>query len=156
MKKLGILLLIVGFGWLLVGAQPPANTCRVLVIYDGDTLGCDVNGNGRVDGKAEQVRLIGIDAPEMHYSRKNHTGRDQPGAVAAKQFLTQQVLNKPVRLVQDKRPRDKYGRMLAYVYASNATVSVNETLLRKGLAGLLFIPPNMALQPRFQQAASGH
>jgi endonuclease YncB( thermonuclease family) len=47
--------------------------CHVLTVYDGDTLGCDLNGNGRIERPQEEVRLLGIDTPEMHYSRKNPT-----------------------------------------------------------------------------------
>jgi micrococcal nuclease len=122
--------------------------CTVIKLYDGDTIGCDFNANGRIDDQSEHVRLLGIDTPEMHYSRKNHTGKDQPFAKEAMAFLDQQAMDKPVTLVYDERPFDKYDRRLAYVYvgqnvpAVTTQHSLNQQLVEQGFAKLMFIPPN--------------
>jgi endonuclease YncB( thermonuclease family) len=118
-------------------------TCTGLIVYDGDTFGCDMNGNNRVDGKHEQIRLLGIDASEMHYSRKNKTGKNQPFAVEAKSFVERAVLNQEVKLVFDTTPIDKYGRWLAFASsAKQPDVILNESLLKQGLAKTLFIGAN--------------
>lgn len=130
--------------------------CVVLTVYDGDTFGCDLNGNGRVDPPTENVRMLGIDTPEMHYSKKNHTGADEPGAKAASDFTTSTLQRQTVYLSFDRQKADRYERTLAYVYLSpEGTTSVNEEVLKKGLGKTLFIPPNMQNLRRFK-AAQAH
>jgi len=52
-----------------------------------------------------------------------------------------------VKLEFDVRKRDKYGRLLAYVYVDDAMV--NAQLLKKGLARAVSYPPNLLYQDRF-------
>jgi micrococcal nuclease len=123
--------------------------CTVLFIYDGDTLACDINQNGRLDAPSDKIRMIGIDAPEMSYSRKNHSGQDQPFAKAAKNFLVG-YQHKTVYLRFDIKRSDRYERTLAYIYPSaTSKVSLNETLLAQGLAKVLFLPPNTVQEGPF-------
>lgn len=127
-------------------------SCRVLKIFDGDTLGCDLNGNHRIERPDELVRLIGIDAPEMHYSKKNKTGLDQPYAVEAMRLIETTALRQTVYLESDHRQRDRYGRVLAYIYLTPTDpVTLNERLLSAGYAVLLFIPPNEKYRNRFEE-----
>lgn len=94
-------------------------THGVRKVFDGDTIGLD-------DGT--RVRLIGIDAPEVDspYSKKEPFGEE------SKAFLASLVLNRQVSLVQGDPPRDKYGRLLAYVYVDG--VLVNGRMIREGWA----------------------
>ncbi|MDX2084045.1 MAG: thermonuclease family protein [Candidatus Melainabacteria bacterium] len=127
--------------------------CRVLLLYDGDTLGCDLNHNGHIDSAAERIRLLGIDAPEMHYSRKNRSGQNEPYAQAAMDFLAKNVHQRTVYLAYDITEFDRYGRRLAYVYTTpDTTTSINEALLSQGLALTLFLGQNRRLQLSFEQA----
>jgi micrococcal nuclease len=172
LPKLNLLQLL-GFGLLLFGvlalwvpksipsssslpvgavAQADKPTCMVLRVYDGDTLGCDVNTNGHIDGKAEHVRLLGIDAPEMAYSRKNTTGQHQYMAEDAKTWLEQQAMGQRIVLEQDTTPTDKYGRILAYIYLPQQTESLNAGLLKQGLARLRFMGANRRYQAAYTQA----
>lgn len=94
---------------------------RVKRVVDGDTLLLE---NG------DRVRLIGVDTPESHKSRKltrdaGRTGRDartiQSLGKRALLFTDGLVTGKLVRLEYDpsnkvRRHRDRYGRLLAYVY----------------------------------------
>jgi micrococcal nuclease len=145
------------------GDNPPnisqlPTQCTVIKLYDGDTIGCDFNANGRIDDQSEHVRLLGIDTPEMHYSRKNHTGKDQPFAKESMAFLEQQAMGKSVTLLYDERPFDKYDRRLAYVYVGKnvpkvtSQVSLNQQLVAQGLAKLMFIPPNQLGLATMEQA----
>jgi micrococcal nuclease len=52
-----------------------------------------------------------------------------------------------VRLVRDVEARDRYGRLLAYVYRDG--VLVNAQLLQGGFARTLTIPPNDHFAKRF-------
>src|SRR5690349_9841548 len=78
--------------------EQPLMECTMLKAYDGDTVGCDVNHNGRIDNREEHIRLLGIDATEMHWSPKNHTGKDEPYAKEAMDFVEEKALDKPIYL----------------------------------------------------------
>ncbi|MBI5886047.1 MAG: thermonuclease family protein [Deltaproteobacteria bacterium] len=100
-------------------AEP--SSARVAWVVDGDTA---VLANG------ERVRYLGIDAPE----------RGEPFYDEAKARNKALVKSRVIRLeVCKETPRDKYGRLLAYVYADG--VDVGATLLGEGLARPLVIPP---------------
>ncbi len=112
------------------------NLYRVKRVVDGDTL---LLTNG------ERVRLIGVDTPEVHESKKlyrdaQRTGRDIKTIKAlgkrASAFTKSLVDMKEVRLEFDQANahighRDKYGRILAYVYLKDG-IFVNAEIVRQG------------------------
>ena len=57
-----------------------------------------------------------------------------------------------VRLVLDAEQRDRYGRLLAYVYRARDGLFVNAALVRGGYAVPLTIPPNVAHAGEFRTA----
>jgi micrococcal nuclease len=134
--------------------------CKVLIVYDGDTLGCDLNGNGRIERPEEEIRLLGIDSPEMHYSRKNPTHDsahpvDEPFAPEASRWMETRTLRKVVYLEFDLRRFDRYGRTLAYVYAEPADEpSLNAQLLSTGYAKTLFLGKNRKHEAEFMRVES--
>lgn len=109
---------------------PSAVRALVVRVIDGDTIAA------RIDGRVEDVRYIGIDTPETV----------KPGAPVqcfgprASAFNHRLVEGRRVRLVFGVERRDTYGRLLAYVYLGRRFV--NATLVRRGLARSLTIPPN--------------
>ena len=128
-----ILLGFLLFFLLAVSLQAAELTGRVSWIYDGDTLKIE---------KIGKVRLIGIDTPEYQtssrdrfYTKKFHieTKKLRKIAQQAKQFNIRNVKGKRVRLELDQTHRDKYDRLLAYVYLPNGEM-LNQILLEKGLA----------------------
>jgi len=102
-------------------------------VIDGDTF---VVENGTKKG--DKVRLIGVDAPETR-----NTSRKKIGYYGkeSKVFLTKLLTNKKVRLVEDVGKRDRYGRILAYVYLGRTFV--NAELVKKGYAQVYTVPPNV-------------
>ena len=110
-------------------SAPPAAFAVVERAVDGDTV---------VLAGGERVRYIGIDTPELHHPRKPV----QPYAREAMEFNRRLVEGKKVRLETDVNRRDKYGRLLAYVYLEDGRF-VNAELLKEGYAQLLTIPPNV-------------
>lgn len=110
-------------------------------VVDGDTL--DVSGG-------ERVRLIGIDTPES-------VAPDRPvgcfGKEASRFTASLVPPGTPVRLVGDVEQRDRFGRLLAYVYRQADGLFVNAELLRQGYAQLLTIPPNIAHTDEFTAIA---
>jgi micrococcal nuclease len=107
---------------------------RVVKVVDGDTI------HVMVGGRAEKVRYIGMDTPETH----------KPGTPvqcfgrAASAFNARLVAGKPVQLRTDAETRDRYGRLLAYVYRRPDGLFVNAELVRRGYAVILTIPPNVS------------
>jgi endonuclease YncB( thermonuclease family) len=145
-------------------AKPRRNTsisrqpCRVLTVYDGDTIGCDLDGNGKIERPQEEIRLLGIDTPERSYSRKNPTygtshPTDEPYAKASSEWMERQVSGKSVYLEYDLRQSDRYGRTLAFVYPSaTAKKSLNEQAVTAGYAMMLFLGKNRLYEDQFIQA----
>jgi endonuclease YncB( thermonuclease family) len=104
----------------------------VVQVVDGDTL---------VLAGGIKVRVLSIDAPEME--------RDgQPAdflAHKAKAVLTDLTLNRMIGLEYDQLRYDRYGRLLAYLFLPDRTL-VNAELVRRGLARVYFIAPNLRYQ----------
>lgn len=99
-------------------------------VIDGDTIEL-------ADG--EHVRYIGMDTPEMRPV--------EAYAKAATEANRELVEGKTVRLVLDVEKRDRYGRLLAYVYVDGTFV--NAELVRRGLAQVATYPPNVRHQDHF-------
>lgn len=124
-------------------------------VIDGDTV--RVNYKGRV----EKVRLIGIDAPESRSNPRAKKQAERSGedlrtifgmGKEATSFV--KTLVKPgdrARLEFDVERRDRYKRLLAYVWLSNGRM-LNEEVVRAGYASLLTYPPNVRYEERFQKA----
>jgi micrococcal nuclease len=116
---------------------------RVTRIVDGDTIVVALSG------RTERVRYIGIDTPE---SVKPGT----PVQCFAHRAATENarlVARERVRLVPDVEPRDRFGRLLAYVYRVRDGAFVNAALVREGFARTLTIPPNVRFAERFRGLA---
>ncbi len=130
------LLFIVGTRLMAPQAMPGAVRHAVVErAVDGDTI---------VLVGGDRVRYIGMDTPELHHPKKPV----QFYAREAWLFNRQLVEGKPVRLEFDIEPRDKYGRLLAYVYLEDGTF-VNAEMVRQGYARILTIPPNVAHHQQF-------
>ncbi|WP_346773966.1 thermonuclease family protein [Brevibacillus sp. SYP-B805] len=139
-----IALLPVLFAFLLAGCgQAPAQPngereTTVKRVIDGDTF-------ETIEG--ERVRMIGIDTPE---SVKPNSPVEPYGKEASR-YTKALIEGKTVRLEFDVEPKDKYGRLLAYVYLPDGTF-VNEKIMRDGYAQVMTIPPNVKYADRLLQA----
>jgi micrococcal nuclease len=119
---------------------PPTLEAIVLHVDDGDTI--DV----RVDGRVERIRYIGIDAPEVAHEG---TSGAQGGEAAAR--VNRALLGGGhVRLELDQEGRDRYGRLLAYVWTGSTMINLE--MVRLGYARALTIPPNVRYARRFARA----
>jgi micrococcal nuclease len=93
-------------------------------VVDGDTI------VARVGGHEERVRYIGIDTPE----------RDEHCFVEATRANERLLDDGPLELEYDAGRRDRFGRLLAYVYAGDTFVNLE--LVRRGLADPVVFEPN--------------
>lgn len=126
--------------------RPAASRAEAVVVrvVDGDTIVARLG-----DGREERVRYIGVDTPE---SVKPSTPV-QCFAKAASGENARLVEGRRVRLVGDVERRDRYGRMLAYVYRAPDRLFVNAELVRRGFARPATFPPNVRFAGRFAALA---
>ena len=109
----------------------------VVRVVDGDTI------HVRLGDRIEKVRYIGVNTPELHHPRKG----EEPGGRAAAAVNRELVSGRRVRLELDAQSRDRYGRLLAYVWV--ADTMINAELVRRGFAQVMTVPPNVRHQTLF-------
>ena len=115
----------------------PADRFRVIRVIDGDTF--EIEGG-------EKVRYIGIDTPESVDPRKPV----QCFGAEASRRNKELVEGKVVSLERDLTDRDKYGRLLRYVWADS--VFINLELVKQGYARAYSYPPDIKYQDHFTEA----
>ena len=107
---------------------------RVVAIIDGDTV------EVMHDGRAERIRLNGIDAPE----HRQAFGR------RAQEFLGEMIFKQNLRVVM--RSKDRYGRTVADLFLG--TKNVNQEMVRAGMAWWFrrYAPRDMVLRDLEERA----
>ncbi|WP_345805477.1 thermonuclease family protein [Bacillus subtilis] len=115
-------------------------SAEVVNVVDGDTI--DVRMKS---GKQERVRFILVDTPETVHPKKG----EEPFGREASDFTKKTLSGQKVDLKLGVQERDKYGRLLAYVYLKDGTM-INELLLQKGLARVDVFPPNTEFVDQFR------
>lgn len=110
---------------------------RVTRVIDGDTIQLE---NG------ERVRLIGVDTPETVHPSKpiEYFGKE------ASNFTKTLLEGKRVRVDYDVQKRDKYNRLLGYLYLEDGTF-VNGELVKQGYARISTYPPNVKYVDLFKE-----
>src|SRR3954471_15301225 len=125
------------------GSRSAAGEGAVPRVFDGDPV------HVARGGRDETIRYIGIDTPE---SVKPNTPV-QCFAEAASSANRRLVDGQSVRVAYDVEQRDRYGRLLAYVYRAHDGTFVNAALVREGYARTLTIPPNVRFAAEFAALA---
>ena len=108
-----------------LACRQPYDTVMVVKVIDGDTI--------VIEG-GYHVRYIGVDSPEtdeLYYSE-------------AKQMNADLIAGKKVRLESDITDKDKYGRLLRYVYVGDTFI--NAEMVRQGCAWSIAYPPDVKYQ----------
>ncbi|WP_419848564.1 thermonuclease family protein [Candidatus Poriferisocius sp.] len=117
----------------------------VVEVVDGDTVVV------QIADRTERVRLIGIDTPEA-------TGGFLPvecfGDEASAFTRSLLPADTEVRLTRDVEARDRYDRLLAYVYRAADGLFVNLEIAANGYAEALVIEPNAIHADAFYGAAA--
>lgn len=117
----------------------------VLSVVDGDTIVV------RADSTDEKVRLIGLNTPETVDRSKPVMCFGKEASAHTKQLLP---AGTGVHLVRDVEARDRYDRLLAYVYRSADGLFVNLDLVEGGFADQYPFPPNTEHTEAFRTAAT--
>ena len=102
-----------------------AREATVTRVVDGDTV--ELRGAGK-------ARLIGVDTPEV-YGGVECYGRE------ASAYARRQLDGRRVRYTVGREERDRYGRLLVYVWLEDGR-SFNALLVSRGYAQPLTIAPN--------------
>ena len=103
-----------------IAEMAPAIVTRFV---DGDTVWVRFPCPPPGPAAEEKVRLMGLDTPEI----------GQPGADEATRFVRRSIGADPVYLAFDFRRRDRFDRLLAYVYLADGTL-LNARLIECGYA----------------------
>lgn len=120
-------------------------TASVVSVIDGDTIIVSLAG------AEETVRYIGIDTPEPR-----REGEPECGSTEASAYNRDLVDGQTVRLVADREDRDRYGRLLRYVYVGEGEeeIFVNQAIVRAGFAQPLTIAPNNTFARELSRSAA--
>jgi len=118
---------------------PVITTCKVIKVYDGDTITIAAKIYESSPVYRFSVRLRGIDTPEI----KTKSETEKHLAIKARDFLADRIMDKVV--VLQNVSTEKYGRLLADVYYDGCLI--NELMLTSGHAvkydgGTKEIPPS--------------
>jgi micrococcal nuclease len=112
-------------------SRPPAERTGATQVIDGDTF---------VDADGHKIRLLAIDTPE----------KGEPYYKEAKDELGRIVGDRKLRYEFGPESTDRYGRLLAFVFADDS-IFVNARLLEEGLARAYFFEENMLTSPYADQ-----
>jgi micrococcal nuclease len=119
-------------------------SAKITKVVDGDTMHVVFNEAGKV--KEETIRLLLVDTPESVDPEKPV----QPFALDASKYAKDTLSDKDVKLEIDVSERDKYGRLLCYLYIGDKMF--NEMLLENGYARVAYVfPPNVKYVDKFRE-----
>jgi len=113
---------------------------KVTKVVDGDTIYIKLS-----NGSEEKVRFIGVDTPES-------TIQHEPYGQEASNYTKSKLSGKTVYLEKDVSERDKYNRLLRYVWLEKPgeisdteirSKMFNAILLLEGYAQVATYPPNV-------------
>jgi len=114
-------------------------SAQAVRVIDGDTIEvCCVFGD------REKVRYIGINTPETKHPAKGVEYYGKEASEANRKLVDGKTIN----LEFDVEQRDRYGRLLAYVFLKDGTF-VNAWLVENGFAQVMTVPPNVKHQELF-------
>jgi len=140
--------LLIGLASCSSSSQPPlsqTDLVKIVKVIDGDTV--DI----ALAGRTERVRLIGVNTPET----KHPTKPIECFGPEASAYLTK-LLPKgaAVRIERDVEARDRYGRMLLYLYLGSNDLFINLDLVARGYGTPMSIEPNTFHRNDFVRAAA--
>lgn len=109
-------------------------------VVDGDTIEVSLNG------KEEEIRMLLIDTPET----KDPSKPIEKFGPEASAYAIQVLEGKQVGIQVGTEDRDKYGRLLAYVWVGDTTYQ--EMILKQGLAATAYLYNDLTMLNEFHKA----
>lgn len=123
LKILLFFLIIISF--LLIGFLVKEYTQKITNIYTLKANVTKVIDGDTIETSVGKIRLLGLNTPE----------KEEPFHDEAKAYL-KQFIGKEVELIKGKKNKDKYGRLLRYVYFQKRFL--NKEIIERGLANLYY------------------
>lgn len=155
MKKLLLVFCALLFSVALAQLEPRGQLqgmFEVARVVDGDTVRVVING------QEEAIRLIGVDTPETVHPTRG----EEPYGREASDFTKGLLEGRSVYLEFDVEERDRFGRLLAYLYIDDANgawqltgarlTQVNYALAIQGYASQATFPPNVRYVDLYESA----
>ena len=143
LPKVSVIPINIGTPTAFIGEKQTVMVTRVI---DGDTI--------EIEGKIK-VRYIGINSPEIYHDTTGKKTGEQ--CFANESYLENERLveGKEITMVKDVSDKDKYGRLLRYVYvdpsaSSGQVIFVNEYLITNGYAKIMTIKPDVKYSQQFK------
>lgn len=102
---------------------------KIKKVYDGDTI---------LLTNSKKIRFLSINTPEVGTWNKPA----EEGGEEARKWLVAKLNHQKIRLIQDVKKKDKYGRVLAHIF-TEAKEHINLELVKRGLATVNIYPPNL-------------
>ena len=112
-------------------SQQQTRAVSVSHVFDGDTIKLSTG---------QAIRLVGINAPE----------KGEPLYEESSEKLSDLVLGKEIEMESDSVNRDRYNRLLRYLFVNG--VNVNIELVRNGYARAYLLQNNMKYSGEIQEA----
>lgn len=130
------------------GAEPCSSQVSVDVLgaHDGDTIEVEYTSGDRL-GSGDDVRLIGIDTPEVDHNGDDHDCYALPSWQETLDLLEGQQ----AWLTFDAECTDQYGRALAYVFRDSDGLWVNSHLVEQGFARACPFSPNTTFTEELEE-----
>ena len=99
---------------------------KIEKVIDGDTFVCVVDLGFNI-GLTQTVRLVGINAPEIHTLNEDV----KKFGLRAKQKLQEYLSKGPEIIIETQKPdsTEKYGRILGEVYVVGEPITADEYML---------------------------
>jgi endonuclease YncB( thermonuclease family) len=106
---------------------------KVVDVYDGDTVKVVIFVDNQLC--RYNCRLMNIDAPEMR-PRKNVPGREKiiESAKRSRDYLRTLIPEDGIVYVEVSSKKEKYGRLLVYLYAPGEDKDINSIMVETGHA----------------------
>ena len=118
-----LIIAVVSIGFLFLRPTQTDTNYQVIRIIDGDTVEI------LYEDQITSVQLVGVNAPE---TTANPNQPPEPYGEQATAFLQEFLLDKSIYLRFDISKRDKYNRLLGYVYRASDGIFVNLEIIREG------------------------
>lgn len=94
-------------------------------VYDGDTITVDIDLGFDIVLKAQKIRLLRINTPEVR-------GAEREAGLKSRDALRVKIGNKWIKIKTEKDKKGKFGRWLGEIWLSDECI--NDWLLKEGLA----------------------
>ncbi len=104
---------------------------KVTRVVDGDTVDVNVDLGFGVSSK-QRFRLAEIDTPETYRVKKD--SEEYKAGMKSKEWLESKVLETEIIVKTNKDKKGAYGRYIAHLFLENEKISLNNQMLKLGLA----------------------